>query len=146
MMFGNLNERQIDQILRTAYVAHLGCAAGDRVYVVPLGYVYDGENIYIHSVDGLKLTMMQMNPHVCIEVEQIENLANWRSVIALGEFSELVDAEAEQAMQLLADRLMPLVASETSMSPHGLKSTSAGLHGHVYRIHLTERSGRYEKR
>lgn len=145
-MFGTLNERQIDQLLQTAYVAHLGCAADGRLYVVPISYVYDGASVYIHSVDGLKMELMRRNPQVCLQMEQIDNLANWRSVIVWGEFTELQGTEAEQAMQILADRLMPLVASETSMSPHGQHATSAGLHGHVYRIHLTERTGRFEKR
>jgi hypothetical protein len=37
-----------------------------------------------HSADGLKITMMRANPHVCFEVDHRENLANWRSVVAWG--------------------------------------------------------------
>ena len=33
--------------------------------------------------------MMRENPWVCVEVDHMDNLANWRSVIAWGRFEEL---------------------------------------------------------
>jgi hypothetical protein len=39
---------------------------------VPITYVFDGEAVYAHSADGLKIRMMRANPHVCFEVDQRE--------------------------------------------------------------------------
>lgn len=146
-MLGTLTEQQIDQVLRGEVIGRIGCSTEGRVYVVPITYAYDGTAIYGHSADGMKLRAMRANPNVCFEVEHVDNLANWQSVIAWGVFEELKGEEAEAGMRLLVDRLMPLLASETSGAPHGEQAgSSRGQHAAIYRIRLTERTGRYEKR
>ena len=147
-MLGSLSEQQIEQVLRSEVVGRIGCTTDNgRVYVVPITYAYDSTCIYGHSGDGMKLRAMRAHPSVCFEVEHIDSLANWRSVIAWGSYEELEGDAAEAGMRLLIDRLMPLMASETSGPPHRQqdKSTS-GQHAAIYRIRLTERTGRYEKR
>jgi nitroimidazol reductase NimA-like FMN-containing flavoprotein (pyridoxamine 5'-phosphate oxidase superfamily) len=151
-MLGTLNMRQIDQVLRSGVVGHLGCFDDGRAYVVPMSYVYDGEYIYGHAIEGLKLRMLRANPQVCFQVDHIENLANWVSVIVWGEFEELAGKEAaKDAMQLFLDRMEPLQASETAVSSHRAPSEvpALDLQGNpmaFFRIKVTERSGRFEKR
>ncbi len=150
-MLGILNSRQIDQVLRSEVVGHLGCYADGRTYVTPMSYVYDGDYIYGHAVDGLKLRMMRVHPPVCFQVDHIENLANWVSVIVWGEFEEIPDDAAQDAMQLFLDRMEPIQVSETAISPHRAPTDipAIDLHGNLmvfFRIRLTERSGRFEKR
>jgi nitroimidazol reductase NimA-like FMN-containing flavoprotein (pyridoxamine 5'-phosphate oxidase superfamily) len=151
-MLGELNKGQIEQVLLSELIGRIGCYADGQTYVVPITYVYDGESIYGHSVDGMKLRMMRKNPNVCFEVDDMENMASWRSVIAWGTFEELTGDEATHAMQLLVNRLMPLMTSETAASSQRTESTgshrasTAGRTASVYRIRLTERTGRFEKR
>jgi hypothetical protein len=88
---------------------------------------------------------------VCFQVERIENLANWVSVIAWGVFEEVAEDTAKDAMQLFLDRMEPLQASETAVSPHRAPTDvpAIDLQGNpmvFFRIRLTERSGRFEKR
>jgi uncharacterized protein len=150
-MLGILNPRQIDQVLRSEVVGHLGCQGDGKIYVVPTSYVYDGEYIYGHSADGMKLRLMQAHPQVCFQVERIDNLATWVSVIAWGEYEEIADEDAKSAMRLFLDRMEPLQASETALSPH--RGPAAGgpainRQGDVaifFRIKLGERTGRFEK-
>jgi nitroimidazol reductase NimA-like FMN-containing flavoprotein (pyridoxamine 5'-phosphate oxidase superfamily) len=149
-MLGSLNPSQIDQVLRSEIVGHLGCSADGRIYVVPMSYVYDGDYIYAHAVEGLKLRMLRANPNVCFQVERVENLANWVSVILWGEFEEMPHEEAHDAMQLFLDRMEPLQASETAVSPHRAPTDvpALDLQGNpmvFFRIRLRERSGRFEK-
>ena len=89
-------------------------------------YVYDGESMIGHSTYGLKLRMMRKNPAVCVEVDRMENLANWRSVIAWGRFEELTGADASAALITLRQRLRPLMVSETSQPSHGLRGGRDG--------------------
>ena len=150
-MLGTLNSRQIDQILRSEVVGHLGCFHEGRGYVVPVSYVYDGECIYGHSADGMKLRMMRANPQICFQVDRIENLTTWVSVIVWGEFEELASDAQKEAMRLFLDRMEPLQVSETAISPHRAPAEvpALDLQGQpmvFYRIKITERSGRYEKR
>jgi nitroimidazol reductase NimA-like FMN-containing flavoprotein (pyridoxamine 5'-phosphate oxidase superfamily) len=150
-MIGELTPEQINAVLFGEVVGRIGCSAEGRTYVVPITYVFDGEAIYGHSAEGLKITMMRANPHVCFQVDQRENLANWRSVIAWGVYEELQGKEALDALQLLVARLMPLVTSETLRLPDGpflaaAKPVIDAPKTTIYRIRLTERSGRFEKR
>jgi nitroimidazol reductase NimA-like FMN-containing flavoprotein (pyridoxamine 5'-phosphate oxidase superfamily) len=156
-MLGELDARQIEEVLRQGAVGRIGCHAGGRTYVVPITYAYDGECVYGHSAEGQKIRMMRANPAVCFEVDQMEDLANWRSVIAQGTFEELRGAEAEAALHKLTRRLLPLVASETSFPAHGFgleAPVEPGPHEAVetrhpailYRIRLTEKCGRFEAR
>lgn len=150
-MLGLLNSRQIDQVLRSEVVGSLGCSADGKVYITPISYVYDGEYIYGHSADGMKLRMMRAHPQVCFQVERIENLANWVSVIVWGEFEELADDAEKEAMRLFLERMEPLQVSETALSPHRAPAgvPALDLQGQLmvfYRIKVTERTGRFEKR
>ena len=136
---------EIDQVLHSEVVGRIGCHAHDKTYVVPIAYVYDGQYIYGHTGDGLKLRMLRENPDVCFEVDHIDGLTNWQSVIAWGRFEELHGAEADRAMRLLAERIRPFVGN----SERPLADTERAAreeHPVVYRIGLRERTGRADKR
>jgi nitroimidazol reductase NimA-like FMN-containing flavoprotein (pyridoxamine 5'-phosphate oxidase superfamily) len=151
-MLGVLSDEQIDQVLRSEVVGRIGCHDAGRPYVVPITYAYDGIAIYGHSTEGQKLHMMRANPYVCFEVEQVDDLANWRSVIAWGEFEQLNGDEEQRALQLLVNRLMPLLTSATAHPGAGVHAAEGHAHDTtgqrpvLYRILLNEKTGRFEKR
>ena len=65
---------QITRILDTAKVLHLGLAADNEPYVVPMNYGYtmdDGKlTLYLHSaVQGKKLDMIRANPRVFFSID-----------------------------------------------------------------------------
>ncbi len=149
-MLGKLEPAQVEQVLSSGVVGRIGCQADGRVYVVPITYAYVDGAIYGHSGEGLKLQMMRKNPRVCFEVDQMDNLANWRSVIAWGRFEQLEGAAAMDGMRRLMERFAPLMTSETSTPTHGMREVhradTAGHPAFVYRIVLEEKTGRFEKR
>ncbi len=150
-MLGSLSCAEIEELLRTEAVARLGCHAEGRTYVVPVTYAYDGDALLIQSADGLKLRMMRDNPWVCVEVDHIDDLANWRSVIAWGRFGELFGTDASVALARLRERLQPLIISETTPVSEALaegerRVRSGNGHASIYRIHLFEKTGRFERR
>jgi len=148
-MIGIMTTEQNEHMLQTGLIGRIGCTDGKRVYIVPVTYVFDGEAIYAHSRDGLKIEIMRKNPHVCFEVESIESMTNWRTVIVTGKYHELKSGnEQTQALALLKDRLMPYLLSET-MRPQSpdldqLK-TEKVRKPVIYRIEIIEMSGRFEK-
>ena len=149
-MLGELNSREVEHMLQSQWVARLGLHAEGQTYVVPINYAYDGTAVYGHSNDGLKLRLMRANPEVCVEVDHVENLANWKSVIAWGRFEELHDQVAMDAMHLLVARFTPLMAahatSPTHWRPSPAEADSSVPAAVVYRIVLSKRSGRFERR
>jgi uncharacterized protein len=147
-MLGTLTKTQIDHVLDSQVIGRLGCYADGKIYVVPVTYAYDGTYIYAHSKEGEKIKMMRKNPNVCFEVDVMDNMVNWRSVILWGEYEELKGLTAqEKGMKVLTDRLMPLVASESvhvhqSMRPQIVEKEVKAI---VYRIKIKESTGRFEK-
>jgi uncharacterized protein len=152
-MLGELSQDQVEQVLRSEVIGRIGCSADGRTYVVPITYAYDGRNVYGQSDDGMKLQMMRANPEVCFEVDHMDNLANWRSVIAQGTFEELEGAAADAGVELFIDRLLPPAGTESSNATLGGLEDIAehlvdvgGVRPVTYRIKLSEKTGRFEKR
>jgi nitroimidazol reductase NimA-like FMN-containing flavoprotein (pyridoxamine 5'-phosphate oxidase superfamily) len=129
----DLNDEQIEDLLRTAIVGRIACSHPDepRPYLVPLAYGYDGDAIYAHSGPGRKLTNMRANPLVTIEVDTAEASDRWQSVIAEGRFEELSAADRDRALRLIY--------------PDPAEVPNLGSQTVVYRIVLTAKSGRYEE-
>ncbi|WP_339627840.1 hypothetical protein [uncultured Maribacter sp.] len=53
----------------------------NKTYVVLVTYANDGQYAYGHTQEGMNFNLMRKNPMVCFEVDVIENMGNWRSVI-----------------------------------------------------------------
>lgn len=144
-MLGKLSHTQIEEMLHTEMIGRLGCHSEGKTYVVPTNYVYDGECIYGYSLEGMKLQMLRANPKVCFEIDYVQNLANWRSVIAWGTFEELEGEEAARATLLLMQREMTLIASGQSIHQmYTLDAQSSSTVCTIYRIRLNEKTGRFE--
>lgn len=147
-MVSVLNSEEIEQFLKSQIIGRLGCHADRQTYVVPISYVYDGEFIYCHSYEGLKLSMMRKNPDVCFEVDQTSDMAKWKSVIVQGTFSQVEDAEERNyGMKLLLGRYLPIISSETMhlgkdwpFSPDDTKE----IDGILFKITAKQKSGRFE--
>jgi nitroimidazol reductase NimA-like FMN-containing flavoprotein (pyridoxamine 5'-phosphate oxidase superfamily) len=147
-MFGNLGKSEIEEVLRWQTIGRIGCNAFNTTYVVPISYAYDGEYVYCHTYEGLKLVMMRANPNICFEVDNMENMGNWRSVIAWGVFEELEEADDQRkAIDALYNRVVPGVASKTlQLSPQWPfpPDNCEKVKGVIFRIKLHEKTGRYE--
>jgi nitroimidazol reductase NimA-like FMN-containing flavoprotein (pyridoxamine 5'-phosphate oxidase superfamily) len=149
-MIGKLNTGQIEDVLENNILGRLGCYDGQRMYIVPINYVYRHKHIIAHSTEGLKIRMMRKNPQVCFEVDEMNSFTNWKSVIAWGEFQELTsERQRYDAMKLFVDRMMHLKISDTAVLPElasgRVHQTTPGItKSVVYRIVLGEKTGRYE--
>lgn len=149
-MLGQLTKDQIEHVLQSQIVGRIGCYAENEIYVVPVTYAYHKGYIYAHSKEGRKVQMMRKNPNVCLQVDAMENMTNWRSAIVWGNYEELNSEKEQKAgMKIMADRLMPFLTSE-SVRPsnrlsHAPEIVEKGLKAVVYRIKVTKATGRFEK-
>ena len=150
-MIGRLTHEQIEEVLRENVVGRIGCSEGKKIYVVPVNYIYDGKHIIAHSVMGMKIEMMRKNPQVCFEVDEIKNFTNWKTVIAWGEYQELHDErDRYYAMKLFVDRVIRMKISETAIPPEISEQrvhprSPGNIKPIIYRIVISESTGRYEK-
>ena len=147
-MFEKMKAAEIEQLLQQQLVGRIGCYADGIIYVVPVSYAYDGNYIYCHTFEGMKINMMRKNPEVCFEVDNTKNLANWQSVIAWGSFEELPDGNnRNEAIRILRERKLPILSSQTMQLGSQWPFVSEGdkIDGIIFRIYLREKTGRYEK-
>lgn len=147
-MFGQLTNEEIEALLKTQIVARLGLH-DSRTYVVPISYAYDGEQIYFHSLHGLKTTMMRNNPEVCIQVDEMKNMSDWNSVICWGKAKELTSREDRtRALQVLTARELPIMSSETThLLPNWPFSSvdEKDVKGLLFSVRISEKTGRFER-
>lgn len=135
-------------VLRHAQIGRLGLISEGRPYVVPITYAFDAHTIIGHSGPGEKLTALRSSDRVCFEVEEVDDLHHWKSVIAWGRYEELHGEARERALHLLVGAIAPQLASGPGAHPDPAASSED--HGHdadaaVYRIHLDEIHGRFER-
>lgn len=147
-MMGELDSREIDDVLRGQILGRIGCVANGWPYVIPVNYVYDGEFVYVHSQDGLKLHAMRESPLVCFEVEELRSMTQWRTVIARGRFEEVWKDDREAAMKLLATRFAGIETSASArlVEQEDVHRREGFTRPVLYRIRLEDRSGRFELR
>jgi len=144
-MFGELTSDAIESLLyaeivaRIAYVDRRGLPC-----IAPITYAYDGAAIYGYSLLGAKIESMSANPRVCVEVDRVENAADWCSVTARGLFCTLHGQPAVEAVERISDRLRTVAAVTAApvMAWRTFVARSGGA-GIAYRIEITQKSGRY---
>lgn len=144
-----MNSDEIEILLHKCLIGHLGCSDGETVYVVPISYAYDTDFVYCHTHEGRKVNILRHHPSVCFQVEHITDLANWQSVIAHGDFEEIKEPlERLNAIRKLHSRHLPFITSQTTRITDEWPFSETMLEdlgGVTFRIHLTEKTGRYEK-
>lgn len=142
-MLGELNNRQLIDLLERQVMGRLGCYADGETYIVPINYVYRDNAIYAHSGNGKKIEMMRANPKVCFQVDQVIDTFKWESAILWGDFIELIGEQRQQAMQGIIHRIMPLTNRPSEEPSHGIPEDQ---HQNiiVFKINLTAASGKFE--
>jgi nitroimidazol reductase NimA-like FMN-containing flavoprotein (pyridoxamine 5'-phosphate oxidase superfamily) len=148
-MLGTLDQTQIDALLKEQVTGRIACHADGTTYIVPINYVYHAPFIYTHSSNGKKIEMMRKNPDVCFEVDEIQTIFRWKSVVAWGQFEEVTDLdEKARLMQGIIHRIMPLANNPTDHPSHGITEKDSDIGDKVeliiYKIRLDKITGRFE--
>lgn len=99
----NMTSVEVEELLSRVNYGHLGCAAENHPYVLPVNFAYDDRTIYIYSTEGKKSEMIDANPEVCLQVEDVIDGENWASVIIIGNARRLSGADdREEAYAAIA--------------------------------------------
>ncbi len=131
---------EVHALLERADYGHLGCVRDNRPYVVPIHYAYQNPDIYIFTTEGMKTEFIAANPEVCLQVEEVVDPTNWKSVIASGTAERLTDQEEmEHAMQVITKANPTLTPALNKMGADPLRRASSIM---LYRIHPDMISGR----
>jgi uncharacterized protein len=144
-----LTPAQCRYILLQNYIGRIGCSANDKVLILPVTYIFTDDCIYSYSLPGEKINMMRINPHVCFEVDQIESLVSWKTIVVNGQYEELNNQKTNLKVQtLFEDRLGPLPKGETlhpsrefADPPRRVQKNQKPI---LYKIRIASLSGRFE--
>jgi uncharacterized protein len=136
VMITTLSQEDARAILAESRVGRLGVVYEGGPYVVPVNYVLDGENIYVHSLPGRKLAALRANPRACLQVDKIIDAYHWSSAIAFGTYEETTDPnERDRAVRTLLARFPKLTPVE-SVPVHDGQSSVV-----IFRIRIQEVTG-----
>jgi nitroimidazol reductase NimA-like FMN-containing flavoprotein (pyridoxamine 5'-phosphate oxidase superfamily) len=128
----------------------IACQLNNKLYIVPVSYCFDENHLYAHSREGLKIEMLRKNPNTCFQVDIVDSLASWRSVIVWGTYEELKTTQAqEKAKKILDSRFGPLYTSQSISRPseniHPPQSVEKRMRAVYFKIKIKEKTGRFER-
>jgi len=83
-MFSDLSRAECESILALNNVGRVAYAAGARVDIEPLNYVFANGWIYCRTSRGTKISIIEHHHWVAFEVDEIDGLFEWRSVVVRG--------------------------------------------------------------
>jgi nitroimidazol reductase NimA-like FMN-containing flavoprotein (pyridoxamine 5'-phosphate oxidase superfamily) len=92
-----MNESEMESLLTRVGYGHLGCCRHGRPYVIPIHYAYVKPDVYIFTTRGMKTEFIKENPEVCLQVEEVQDVTDWRSVIFTGRAELLSQAEEKKS-------------------------------------------------
>ena len=132
-----LSETEARNLIADGKIGRLGCVDNGEPYVVPINYVFADGSIYSHSLPGRKIDLLRAHPRACLQVDEIENELNWRSVIAYGNFEEIrVPSDRRSILSKLLARFPLLTPVESLMAQDASAPDSI-----VFRIRIDRISG-----
>ncbi|WP_397362555.1 pyridoxamine 5'-phosphate oxidase family protein [Olleya sp. R77988] len=96
-MFKNLEEKEIKFILDNNYIGHLGYIYQNKPFVIPITYFFDKDSnaIICYSADGHKMNAMRANTNVSLQVNTIQTVTQWKSVLIHGQYEQKYGSEAK---------------------------------------------------
>ena len=97
------------QLFERAKVVRLGCIVNGEPYVIPINCLLEGNYLYSHSLNGLKISGLRENPRACVQVDEIESELCWRSAIAFGKFEEITKADERADVLNKLFKLFPML-------------------------------------
>ncbi len=135
MTIDKLTTEEAAEVLKQGTLGRLGCIAEGEPYVVPVHYFYDGENVYIHSLPGKKITALRANGRACLQVDDIRDSYHWRSVIAYGNYEEIGDERLHELALAELFRHVP------HLTPVESKMTKGSTETIVFRLRVDQLTG-----
>src|SRR5438093_8310775 len=82
--FRELSRPECDAILSRNRVGRVAFTFHDRVDVEPIHYVYANGWLHGRTAPGAKIAILRHHPWVAFEVDEVEDLFDWRSVVVHG--------------------------------------------------------------
>jgi uncharacterized protein len=119
----SLSSAECYQILARNHVGRMAFSLHDRVDIEPLHYVFDDGWLFGRTAVGKKMTILRHRPWVAFEVDEIDGMFDWRSVVVHGGFHVVtadgppLEAKAWERAVELVRQLVPATGSPSDPAP-----------------------------
>ena len=137
--FSQLTRDESERLLERNHVGRMAFSFRDHVDIEPIHYVYFEGWIYGRTSPGEKMTMIAHHPYVAFEVDEVEGIFDWRSVVVQGTVYPLDPRGSpnEQLVYPLGLELLRTLVPETldEGDPTPFRTL-------LFRIHVREVTGR----
>lgn len=136
------------ELLANNYLGHLGFISGRSPHVTPITYFFDAEEkcIISYAANGHKINAMRAYGFVSLQVQEVDSIQEWKSVLIHGTFSELEGSAAKKYLHKFTTGVQQTVERTTGAKPKFISDFSSKLQGRempiVYRIHIKDMTGK----
>ncbi len=147
----DLRANESMRILRHNYVGRLAFIAEGKPFTVPITYFFDpsDNSIISYSGQGHKIDAMRKNHSVSLQVDEIDSVNKWRSVLVHGVFEELKGIDARHLLHEFAEGVKSIISKNEPTMPHAIGDFSSKIHQEkipiVYHIKILEITGKIRK-
>jgi len=121
-----MTEEEVDGLIQRQYLCRIAFNDKTHPYIAPFQYACVDGSLYFHFTDyGRKMKLIENNPKICVEIEELgHDLRDFMFVVLRGSLERVKNlAEREKALLALADigrkRLSPRF-----LAAHGLPEGS----------------------
>lgn len=148
-MIKNLEIEECVQLLGNQYIGRLAFIAGKSPYIVPITFFYDRDEkcILSYSAKGHKIDSMRNYDIVSLQVDDIDSIKEWRSVIVHGKFEELKGPTAKKYLHKFAEGIKDIASRKGTDSFNFINDFSARLTHRgvpiVYKMNITDMVGKF---
>ena len=138
-IFRVLSDRECGALVKRNHIGRLCFINAGRPDVTPIHYVASREWIFMRSAPGGKMEAFAHSPYVAFEVDEIDDVFDWRSVVVRGTIYMLPDDGTEIERKALTRALRAL----RSFVPGALTNEDPTPDREiVYGIHIDTMTGR----
>ncbi|NAS13725.1 pyridoxamine 5'-phosphate oxidase family protein [Poritiphilus flavus] len=149
-MIKDLDQTKCMELLRNNYIGRLAFVQGKSPYIIPITYYYhdrDARSIISYSAEGHKIRAMRKNTSVSLEVDEIESVSKWKSVLVHGQFEELEGIDAKSQLHEFVKGVKSIINKKEEkqlqfIHEFSSKLISIGPPPVVYRIKIVEITGK----
>lgn len=102
--------KEIEKILQESTVCRLAMVDEDKPYMVPLNFGYRDGYLFFHSAkEGQKIDVIQKNPNVCFEVDQLIKFKKAKTACDWGvEYKSVIGSGRAQLLDKLDEKIVAL--------------------------------------
>jgi len=138
-VFRELSRAECEEMLARNNVGRVAFSFHDRVDIEPVNYVFSEGWLHGRTSPGTKLSTLKHSPWVAFEIDEVEGLLDWRSVIVHGTVY-IPDPEGSPRDRAAYESSLTILRQ---LTPHALEQDDPTPWRDVMiRLHLDEVTGR----